>query len=112
MWRMIGRIVRPALGAACAAVLLASSLASADQQFEIHMRNNSYNPDSLTVPAGTMVRWVNDDGDVHTISQIGGGFDSGLVFTRDSWSYTFNDPGTYEFYCLPHPYMHGTITVE
>jgi plastocyanin len=112
MLRVFGRFARPAFGAACAAVLLASGLASADQQPEIHMRNNLYLPDSLTISAGTTVRWVNDDADVHTISQVGGGFESGLLFARDAWTYTFNDPGTYEFYCLPHPYMRGTITVE
>lgn len=112
MRRVFGPLTGPAIGAACAALVLATGLASADQQIEIRMRNNTYQPDALTVPAGTAVRWVNDDADIHTISQVGGGFESGLLFTRDGWSYTFNDPGTYEFYCLPHPYMHGTITVQ
>lgn len=112
MRRISARLVRPAIGAAALALALAAGLASAEQQFEIHMRNNSYQPDGLTVPAGTTVRWINDDGDVHTISQVGGGIESGLLFTRDGWNYTFNDPGTYEFYCLPHPYMHATVTVQ
>jgi plastocyanin len=112
MFRVIGRLARPAIGAACAALVLATGLASADQQLEIHMRNNAYTPESLTIPAGTTVRWVNDDGDVHTVSQGGGSLESGLLFSHDGWNYTFNDPGTYEYYCLPHPYMRGTITVE
>lgn len=112
MLRVIGRLARPAFGAACAALVLATGLASADQQSEIRVRNNTYLPESLTVPVGTAVRWVNDDADVHTISQTGGGFESGLLFARDAWTYTFNDPGTYDFFCLPHSYMRGTITVQ
>jgi plastocyanin len=112
MRRVIARLARPAVGAACAASLLAFGPASAEQQPEIHMRNNTYLPEGLTVPAGTTVRWINDDGDVHTISQVGGGFESGLLFARDAWTFTFTDPGTYEFYCLPHPYMHGTVSVQ
>ena len=112
MGRVIARFARPALGGACAALLLATGISSADQQPEIHMRNNAYTPDSITIPAGTTIRFVNDDGDIHTASQTGGGFDSGLLFTHDAWTYTFDSPGTYEYVCLPHPYMHGTITVE
>jgi plastocyanin len=112
MLRVFGYLVGPTIGAACAVLVLGSSFASADQQIEVRMRNNLYLPDTLTIAAGTAVRWVNDDADVHTISQAGGGFESGLLFARDAWTYTFNDPGTYEFYCLPHPYMRGTITVQ
>jgi plastocyanin len=112
MLRVIGKLARPAIGIACAALFLASGLASANQQIEIRMRNNVYLPDTLTVAPGTAVRWVNDDADVHTISQVGGGIESGLLFGRDAWTYTFNDPGTYQYYCLPHPYMVGTIIVQ
>ena len=30
----------------------------------------------------------------------------------NSFSYTFHVPGTYEFYCIPHPYMTGVVTVK
>ncbi|HEY7066496.1 MAG TPA: cupredoxin domain-containing protein [Chloroflexota bacterium] len=106
------RLVRPAIGAAAVALVLATGLASANQEPEVHMHNNAYQPEALTISAGTAVRFVNDDGDIHTASQVGGGFESGLLFSKDSWTYTFNDPGTYQFVCLPHPYMHGTIVVQ
>ena len=92
--------------------MLAAGLASASQQPEVRMRNNLYLPDALTVPVGTTVRFVNEDGDIHTVSQVGGGFESGLMFGRDAWTHTFNDPGTYEYFCLPHPFMRGTVTVQ
>ena len=112
MSRICFTLARAALVAACGALLLARGLASANQAPEVHMVNNLYQPDTLTVPAGTTVRFVNDDADIHTVSQVGGGFESGLMFARDAWSYTFNDPGSYEYYCLPHPFMRGTIVVQ
>ena len=42
------------------------------------------------------MRFVNDDGDIHTASQVGGGFESGLLFSHDAWTYRFDQPGTYE----------------
>ena len=30
---------------------------------------------------------------------------------KNSFSYTFHVPGAYEFYCIPHPYMTGVVTV-
>src|SRR3954467_2559191 len=56
MLRVIARLARPSIAAASLALVLASGLASAEQQLEIHMRNNSYQPEALTVPAGTTVR--------------------------------------------------------
>ena len=29
----------------------------------------------------------------------------------DRWSFTFTQPGTYDYYCIPHPYMRSRITV-
>ncbi len=93
--------------------LASSSLSAAAQDtVQIEMVNNSYEPSTLTVPVGTRVRFVNHDSEIHTVSQRGGGFESGLLFQGDSWTYVFNTPGTYEYFCLPHPFMVGTIIVE
>jgi plastocyanin len=112
MGSLVLRWVRPLLAASCAAVLLGSSPGAAQDAIEVQMRNNLYEPPQLTVPAGTAVRFVNLDADIHTVSQRGGGFESGLMFNRDAWTYVFNDPGTYDYFCLPHPLMVGTVTVQ
>jgi glucose/arabinose dehydrogenase/plastocyanin len=75
-----------------------------------------YQPRNLVVPQGTTVRWFNYDLDYHTATsgppgQFDGQFDSGSIPQYDSWAFTFNTPGTYQYYCRPHPYMVGTITV-
>ena len=91
---------------------LGASTVAALQQPEVHAVNSLYEPVTITVSAGTTVRFINDDNDIHTITARGGGFDSGLMFQGQIWTYTFNNPGTYEYFCLPHPWMVGTIVVE
>jgi plastocyanin len=112
MGSLLLRWARPLLAAGCAAVLLGSSPGAAQDAIEVRMRNNLYEPAQLTVPAGTSVRFVNLDADIHTVSDRGGAFESGLMFNRDAWTYVFNNPGTYEYFCLPHPFMVATITVQ
>ena len=111
MSRLVFRWLRPAAVAAGAMALIAA-VASAQEPVEVRMQNNLYSPAELSVPAGTSVRFVNLDTDIHTVSQRDGGIESGLLFQRDVWSYTFDTPGTYEYFCLPHPFMVGKITVE
>ncbi len=111
MSHSVRRWLRPPIAAA--GLLLAGlDAVGAAQASEVHAVNNSYTPATMRVSVGTTVRFVNDDADLHTVTQKGGGFDSGLLFQGDAWSYTFSVPGTYEYVCLPHPFMTGTITVE
>lgn len=72
-----------------------------------------YSVNVLTVPVGTTVTWTNDDPDmIHTVTDVGGAFDSGFMESGASWSFTFDAPGEYEYYCLPHPWMRATVIVE
>lgn len=81
--------------------------------------NYAYSPAEITVSAGTTVTWLNMDGVMHTVSFGEHGndhqveaMDSGPMYHMNSWSYTFNDPGVYEYHCDPHPYMTGQVLVE
>jgi nitrite reductase (NO-forming) len=71
-----------------------------------------YSVNVLTIPAGTTVTWTNDDpGVAHTVTSVDGLFDSGFLNEGESWSYTFDDPGEYEYLCTPHPWMRAKIIV-
>ena len=77
----------------------------------------SFNPQSLKIPVGTTVTWTNLDRVAHSVESgnsevLAGVFGSGLLDYGESYSYTFNQPGTYTYHCGPHPYMTATITVE
>ncbi len=67
----------------------------------------------LRIKVGTTVTWTNDDPDMlHTVTDVDGRFDSGFFATGETWSYTFDTPGEYEYYCMPHPWMRAKIIVE
>ena len=64
--------------------------------------------DDATVPVGTTVRWVNDDGVSHTVTsseEPGGGspMDSGTIGIGDSFSFTPTVEGTWTYFCEVHP---------
>ena len=68
-------------------------------------------PSTLNVVNGTTVQWTNEDRATYVIT--GKGFRSPELNKRDTWNYTFNETGTFEYYCSIHSYMpHGTIIVD
>lgn len=79
---------------------------------EVRMADSTFRPTSLTVDAGTAVRFVNDDDRDHTVTATGGGFNSGLIGAGSTWTRTFSTPGTFGYLCAFHPDMTGTIAVR
>lgn len=63
------------------------------------------------VPVGTTVVITNTDGTAHTWTAADGSFGSGELGEGESFEFTFDEPGTYEYRCNFHPTMTGTITV-
>ena len=110
---VIGRRRRSSL---CAAILIAATifgvaLARAEDP-AIKIDNFTFAPSTLTVKAGTTVRWLNEDDIPHTVASSTRAFKSKALDTDDSFSFTFNDAGAYEYFCSLHPHMKGTIVVE
>ena len=71
-----------------------------------------YSVNVLTIPVGTTVTWTNEDTTMHTVTAVDDSFDSGYYGEGESWSYTFTEPGEYEYYCIPHPWMRAKVIVE
>ena len=72
---------------------------------------STFDPISHILITGTTVKWMNFDSATHIVS--GPGFQSPPLYKWDSWNYTFNNTGTFEYYCSNHPSMaHGRIIVE
>ncbi len=72
-----------------------------------------YSVNVLTVPVGTTITWTNNDpGMIHTVTSVDGMFDSGFLNEGDTWSYTFDEPGEFEYLCTPHPWMRAKVIVE
>ena len=70
-----------------------------------------YEPASLTISAGTTVTWVNQGATAVTVTSPDGLFDSESIGPGASFSYTFDTPGTFRYFCVPYPHMKGEITV-
>ena len=90
--------------------LILSASAGAEDQ-SITIQNYTFSPNKLTVVAGTKVTWVNHDQVPHTVVEKDKKFRSSALDTNDSYSFTFNTPGVYQYFCTIHPTMTGTITV-
>jgi plastocyanin len=85
-----------------------------------------FKPETLTVAPGATVTWTQSDPGVHTVTsgaveQGGGGvstvpdgrFDSGELATGETFTFTFDQPGTYSYFCAVHPAtMRGEVRVS
>ena len=71
----------------------------------------TYQPTTLNLNVGDKVTWRNDGDDVHTVTSDDASFDSGDLDHGATWTYTFTAPGTYTYYCIPHPWMTATVVV-
>lgn len=69
-----------------------------------------YQPAEITIQSGETVTWINKDSVKHTAT--GDSFDSGLFGKDESFQQTFDEAGTYDYICTPHPYMEGRVIVE
>jgi plastocyanin len=67
---------------------------------------------SIDVALGTTVTWTNRDDVPHTVVSVKKLFKSPPLDTDEKFSYTFNEAGTFEYYCSLHPRMTGTVVVK
>jgi len=72
----------------------------------------SYSPTIIQISPGTIVTWKNNDSVVHTVTDLGGKFDSHLILPDASWQYDFYDEGKYNYFCTLHPWMKGLVIVS
>jgi plastocyanin len=111
--------IRGALLILCGAVLLAAGEKEVPQASsnaaatEVKIDNFTFAPVTLTVAAGTTVKWVNLDDIPHTVvSEDKTRFKSKALDTGESFSYQFTKPGTYTYFCSIHPKMVAKVVVE
>jgi predicted secreted protein with PEFG-CTERM motif len=75
-------------------------------------------PSTVVITVGGTVTWENTDTAAHTSSSgtpvdgPDGVFDSSLVMAGASFSHTFDSAGTFDYFCMVHPWMTGTVIVE
>ena len=81
---------------------------------EVAISKSLYVPNPLEIPAGTTVTWVNGDQLPHTATATTSDvhFDSDYMALDDRFSYTFDEPGEYPYYCVFHPRMRAIVIVS
>ncbi|HKF69913.1 MAG TPA: metallophosphoesterase [Vicinamibacterales bacterium] len=77
----------------------------------ITIDNFSFAPHEAAVAIGAAVTWTNKDDVPHNIVATRGQFRSPVLDTDEQFSHSFNQAGTYEYYCSLHPKMIGHIVV-
>ncbi|MEO8233058.1 MAG: plastocyanin/azurin family copper-binding protein [Ignavibacteriota bacterium] len=84
---------------------------------EVFIQGMAFSPANRTISVGTTLKWVNNDAATHTITSgvpgtPSGVFDSGNIGTNGTFSFTFSQAGTFQYYCKIHSSMTGIITVQ
>lgn len=83
---------------------------------EVAIAGFTFGPPDLTVAVGDTVTWTNEDNTQHTVTGKGTEaktvLDSENLRNTDTFEATFDAPGAFEYLCVFHPNMVGTITVE
>ena len=72
----------------------------------------AFDPETVTVDAGTKLTWTNDDEAPHTVTADDGSFDTGTLKLDGTGAVAIDQPGTYTYYCRFHPFMKGTVQVR
>jgi plastocyanin len=81
------------------------------------INDNCYVPSLIVIEKGKQVTWVNEDSAFHSVTS---GFytaptelfDSGYLDPFESYTLTFDEVGTYDYFCILHPWMKGQVIVE
>lgn len=79
--------------------------------------DSCYIPSKITIKQDDSITWVNQDAAFHSVTSgyydaPDGLFDSGYLDPEESFTFTFKNIGTYDYFCTLHPWMKGQVIVE
>jgi plastocyanin len=100
-----------AAGVVVCCAVYAAVAAAPPPESKVTIDNFTFKPDVITIPKGTKIEWENDDDIPHTVVETQGKFNSPALDTDDKYAFTFDVPGTYEYFCGLHPHMKGKVVV-
>jgi plastocyanin len=95
-----------------ASVSHSAARSGAPASSEVKIDNFSFGPAALTISAGTTVTWINRDDIPHTVVSPDKVFKSKVLDTDEKFSFTFDKPGEYGYFCSVHPKMTGKVVVQ
>ncbi len=95
-----------------AAAQTASATETAAIPNSIKITSTDFQPNSMSVPTGTTVTWINTDTADQAIASENGEFDSGNIVPGGQYQYTFSQAGTFAYHSTINPTMTGRIIVK
>jgi len=104
------RLLRGVLGTSVMVVIGSRMAVAADAQVVID--NFTFSPTPLKVKVGTTVTWLNHDDIPHSIVCPALQLKSHTLDTDETFAYTFEQAGTFDYMCGLHPHMRGQVTVR
>jgi amicyanin len=109
------------IGLTALALAAAAGLARAEATNQVKIDRMTFEPPIIQVNVGDSVTWTNNYKQPHLISTFkkvkgatvqDGVLDSPMLKTGESFSYKFEKPGTYEYFCPIHVFMLGKVVVK
>jgi plastocyanin len=99
-----------------AVAALGSQAAFADRSASMHdypdpVEQWGFGPTVIQTGVNSWVTWSNAGDEAHTVTALDGSFDSGELGPGEGFSWFFDQPGTYVYYCALHDWMRGTVVV-
>jgi plastocyanin len=90
-----------------------TTAAAGGEEENVEIVDLAFNPEEVTITAGSTVTWTHADPNLpHTATSDDDVFDSGNLTEGDEFSFTFEEAGTFPYFCQVHPTMRGTVIVE
>lgn len=90
-----------------------SNISNAVAVQQVKIADMAFSPAQITIKKGTKVTWTNSDSVSHDVKEKDGktGPNSPALSQGQSYSFTYNESGTYNYYCSIHPQMTGSVIV-
>ena len=110
--------ITPFAAAAIALIALGPTLVRAESppmsgDVTVTIDNFAFGAGAVTLAPGSTVTWVNQDDAPHTVvADDGKSFRSKVLDTGDRFSFTFDQAGTWTYFCSVHPHMTGKVVVK
>ena len=101
-----------AITIAVAVTAFTSCTGRTPRSYVVSMVTMGFQPAELTVDRGDTIVWKNEDFLPHTATARDGSWDSKSIDAGASWRYVADKSGRYDYYCVFHPTMKGTIEVR
>ncbi|MGH6918236.1 MAG: plastocyanin/azurin family copper-binding protein, partial [Geminicoccaceae bacterium] len=92
------------------AMLACAQAPARAETYLVEVSNFAIEPPDLTIQAGDTVEWRIVSGR-HSSTSKDEAWDSGELEQGAAFAQRFDVPGVYPYFCTPHDFMRGTITV-